>query len=53
MAFVHVEIIDLLIMKRKVLIYANIAELSLLIPGFEDTEWDTLNLPVQSLMCGS
>lgn len=46
------EIIDLSITKKRILICANIAELNLLTPGFEDIEWDTLNLRVQSLMCG-
>lgn len=46
-ASARVETIDLSVTKGNVPIFANIAELSLPTPGFEDTEWDTLNLRVQ------
>ena len=43
----RVETIDLSITKRSIPTFANIAELSLPTPGFEDTEWDTSNLRVR------
>lgn len=46
------ETIDLPVTEGSIPIFANIAELSLPTPGFEDTEWDTLNLHVRSPMCG-
>jgi hypothetical protein len=41
--FVPAETIDLLIMKRSLPIFVNIAGLNSLTLGFEDTEWDIFN----------